>query len=112
MSKRLRLSRREVWIKLPGEYEGFEIKVWANAPAKLWQSIRGGEENQDEALAALSEIMLEHNGWEGFDGEPLPPPSDKEFWEAIPTELAAAIMIVANEEAMTLPNSLAPTKRR
>jgi hypothetical protein len=30
-----RVKRREVWIEMPEEYEGFRLKMWVNAPSRL-----------------------------------------------------------------------------
>lgn len=105
------IQRRERWLELPDEYEGFRIKIWLNAPTKLWMALM---DSQDEkaAQAAAERLVLEHNGWLDFDGNPYPPPSDAAFWEEIPTELAAAVLALAQVAMQDLPNSLAPTKRR
>lgn len=103
------IKRRETWVDLPDEYEGFRIKVWVNAPTALWRQMGEGEEQ--ETREAASRLVLEHNGWLDFDGEPYPP-IGPDFWEAIPTELAATMIAAANAEMMKLPNSLTPTRRR
>ena len=104
------IKRREKWIELPEEYEGFEVRVWVNAPAKLWSELQTG--NEERARAALSQIVLEHNNWLDFDGEPFPAANEPDFWEAIPTELAALILVAVQQEIQSLPNSIAPRRRR
>lgn len=104
------IRRRETWVPLPGEYEGFEVRVWVNAPTRLWNQLSEGDEQ--DALDALQEIVLEHNGWRDFEGEPYPPAGEPAFWEEIPTELAAVVLAAAQAEIQRLPNSMAPQRRR
>lgn len=104
------IQRREKWIDLPEEYAGFRIKVWLNAPTKVWMGLTNKKEKK--AQEAAKQIVLEHNGWLDFDGEPYPPPSEEAFWEDIPTELAASVFAAANAEMSDLPNSIATRKRR
>lgn len=105
-----RISRREVWIALPKEYEGFEIKVWVNAPTRIWVALDSGDET--EIREALGQLIIEHNGWLDFDGKLYPPAGKAEFWDEIPTELAACVLALAQQEMQRLPNSLAPQRRR
>ncbi|NJN53281.1 MAG: hypothetical protein HC804_00110 [Anaerolineae bacterium] len=111
-----RVQRREKWIELPGDYAGFQFKVWVNAPTKLWTMIgklaTDEAENSSEGMEGLKQIILEHNGWRDFDDNPYPPASETAFWEEIPTELAGCIIIATQTEMGKLPNSLAPKKRR
>ena len=102
--------RREAWVDLPKEYPGFRFKMWVNAPQRLWNDVTGG--GDEVGKAALSKIVLEHNGWVDSDGAPYPALPDPEFWEAIPTELLAVMLTMAQLEMMKLPNSLAPKRRR
>lgn len=104
------IKRREVWVKLPAEYDGFEVKLWVNAPTKIWIGLDSGDEA--EILSSLQQLVIEHNGWRDFDGEPYPPASEAGFWDEIPTELAASIISLAQTEMQRLPNSLAPQRRR
>lgn len=106
-----RIQRRETWIDVP-EYEGFRIKVWVNAPTRLWERLTAEGASEEERQEVLRQLVLEHNGWLDFDGEPYPPPGEAAFWQAIPTELAATIIVATRKEITALPNSLAPTKRR
>lgn len=115
-----RVQRREVWVDLPSEYAGFRARIWVNAPGHLYSALLSGPstsgENEDtketKAQDAASKIVLEHNGWLDFDGEPYPPASDPNFWEAIPAELTAVLLIVVRLEMAKLPNSMVPKKRR
>ncbi len=104
------IKRREAWIKLPDEYEGFEIRAWINAPIRLWNAVESGDGS--EMQTALTEIVLEHNGWLDFDGKLYPPANTESFWDEIPTELAACVLRVVQNEVSKLPNSLAPQSRR
>jgi hypothetical protein len=123
------IQRRERWVPLPQEYEGFKFRLWVNAPTKLWNALTaeanvpsGATEEEKaqiekaserEKQQALAKIVLEHNGWLDFDGEPYPPASDAEaFWEAIPQELATTVLIACHVEMSVLPNSLLPKRRR
>lgn len=110
-----RIMRREKWLELPEEYAGFSFKVWVNAPAKHWAAVgRAAQDDGDEAEAreALRHIILEHNGWLDFDGNPYPQPDQDGFWEEIPTELAACMIVAVQVEQTKLPNSLAPKRKR
>lgn len=104
------IKKRLTWIKLPDEYEGFEAQIWVNAPTKYWNMLGTGDE--DAIIDGVRHIVLEHNGWLDFDGEPYPPASEAAFWEEIPSELAACILMAAQAEVQRLPNSLAPNNRR
>lgn len=107
-----RFMRREKWIELPGEeYAGHSIRIWVNPPARIWNLIMGGR-NSSEIEEGLTQVILEHNGWTDFDGNPLPAPTDTEFWREIPTELAGLIIQEAQAEANRLPSSLAPRRKR
>jgi hypothetical protein len=105
-----RLKRREVWIKLPADYDGLTARIWLNAPQRHWNDLRSSDDAQ--AKAAAAQIVLEHNGWTDFDGLPYPQPSDPTFWDLIPTELMAVVFMAAQLEMGKLPNSMAPTRRR
>lgn len=104
------IQRREKWVELPDEYAGFKAKVWVNAPTKLWTDLNSGEE--EKALEAAQKLVLEHNGWLDFDGVPYPETSRGEFWELIPTELAACVLAAIQAEVQKLPNSMVPRNRR
>lgn len=105
------IKRRELWIDLPEEYEGFRVQIWVNAPSKLWSAL---ERSDDESVLreSLAKIILAHNGWLDFDGRPFPDASDPEFWEEIPTELAGVILVATQTAMGELPNSIAPKRRR
>lgn len=106
---RPQVMRREAWLDLPDkEYPNFRMKVWANAPTKLWLQINSGSETK--AQEAARQLFLEHNGWLDFDGNEYPPPSEQSFWEEIPTELAAAVFALAQVEMQKLPNSILPRR--
>jgi hypothetical protein len=106
------VKRREKWLDLPAEYEGFRVKVWVNAPTRLWVALQAADVTEQERQAAAMQLVLETNGWQDFDGAPYPPPSEIKFWEEIPTELAACVFAGLRAEIGRLPNSLAPTNRR
>lgn len=104
------IKRREAWVELPAEYEGFKFRVWLNAPTRIWNDLTSTQEEQ--TLEALKQLVLEHNGWIDFEGQPYPPASEPKFWEDIPTELAACMLISIQVEMQKLPNSIAPQRRR
>jgi hypothetical protein len=85
-----RIPRREAWMDLPEEYAGFRFRGWSNFPSRLGSEIRSGD--QERIRAALLQIVLEHNGWCDSDGTPLPPAHDPAFWDAVPDELAIAVI--------------------
>ena len=68
------------------------------------EAARSGD--ADRGFAALGQIVLEHNGWCDEDGVPYPPPGERAFWDAIPTELASVVIVLVQREAQRLPNSL------
>ena len=105
-----RIKRREAWVELPDDYEGFKFRVWVNAPTRIWNDLNAGTEAL--ALEALQQLVLEHNGWLDFDGEPYSPAGEAAFWEEIPTELAACMLVATQVEMQKLPNSMAPPRRR
>jgi hypothetical protein len=104
------VKRREAWVELPTEYEGFKFRVWLNAPSRLWTELTG--ESEAASLTALRSLVLEHNGWRDEEGQPYPPASEARFWEEIPTELAACVLVATQVEMQKLPNSMAPQRRR
>ena len=99
-------------MELPGEYEGFRFRVWLNAPTRIWNQLTGEASGEAEMHEALRQLVLEHNGWLDFEGNPYPPAGEAKFWEEIPTELAACILSAAQVEMQKLPNSIAPQRRR
>jgi hypothetical protein len=105
----IRFPRRETWLDVPG-YPGCKAKIWANYPQRLLNDIRSGEEARIKE--ALRQVILEHNGWADAEGEALPPPGAPEFWDLIPTELAAILLTLLDDAASTLPNSLMAARRR
>lgn len=127
-----RIPRREMWMDLPGEYGevGMRVRIWVNYPRSIQNNLMSSDEKLTKA--ALLQIVLEHNGWTDFDGEPFPAASDAGevctaehpegepcpgvirpgFWEAIPDELAAAVIVLARLESGKLATSLIPVPRR
>jgi hypothetical protein len=110
-----KMPRRETWLELPPEYAGFRVKIWLNPPAKAWKAVWAvGEDKETKAAAeaALRDIVMEHNGWADVYGVPFPPADTAEFWDEIPDELAAVVMISCQLEMGKLGNSLLPKNRR
>lgn len=116
------IMRRLDWVDLPPEYPDFKVRLWTNYPNRLWSEITArapadateaeAKAVEERTLAALKKIVVEHNGWCDFDGDPLPEADTDAFWEQIPTELAAVLIVMINQAASKLPNSLTPTRRR
>lgn len=105
-----RVQRREAWVNLPDAYAGFRMRIWVNAPSRIWDQI--SSEERATIVNGLQAVILEHNGWLDFDGEPYPPPSAPSFWDAIPTELLGVMITAAQIELGKLPKSMAPQRRR
>ena len=105
-----RVTRRENSVELPAPYTGFVITVWSNYPGRLTGELESGD--MARIRAAMAHIVIAHNGWLDFDGNPYPPASEEAFWEAIPPELLAVVMMTATQEASRLPNSLAARRTR
>lgn len=124
-------GRKTVTLTMPGEYgdNGFRLKVWSNYPHGLANDISGGDEERQ--AAALSQIILEHNGWCDEAGAPYPllapaPMAAREgddqfedarsaflrFWDAIPQELALAISTAIGVEVSRLMTSVRERRRR
>jgi hypothetical protein len=99
-----RLPRREAWIELPPEYPGFRVKVWVNYPRRLNDELASGE--SERIVGVLRQIVLEHNGWSDTDGTPFPQANTAAFWDAIPDELAAAVIVLVREQVGKLAGSL------
>jgi len=115
------------------EYPGFKVRLWVNYPQRLEQDMAGNsfrdrpdpeqgatleelnawvDEREQFMRAALSKVVLWHNGWTDFDGSLLPQPSDLSFWERIPTELATAVIALQKQAAEELPNFIRRGNRR
>lgn len=96
------------WVAIP-EYEGWAIRMWTNFPTRVFVDM--GEAKTSEDMAAiLGKVLLEHNNWKDDEGMPYPPPSEAGFYEQLPPELLAILMVVVKEEAVRLPNSLLATR--
>lgn len=104
------MVRREKWLNLPGEYEAFQFRCWINYPAGLIANLPN--QAVDDQRASLSLIVLEHNGWRDFAGNPYPPTTDPKFWDDIPDEVCSAIFAVIEAEKQELPNLAKLTRRR
>jgi hypothetical protein len=134
-----RLGRREKWVDLPAKtedgedaYPSFRIKLWLNYPQHWDQDMLGvnfrpqpdhagvtlqelrawSDEREASQREAYGRVVLEHNGWLDFEGNPLPQPQDPTFWELIPTELAAVIVNLQKQASAELPNSIMRRPRR
>jgi hypothetical protein len=118
----LPVPRRTAWVPEENDdrpearafaeaYPGMRVRLWINYPKRLQAEISpAGVEDADErerrAREALKKIVLEHNGWADEDGAALPPPSDDGFWETIPDELAAGLVLLVLRAPSRLPNSM------
>lgn len=106
-----RLTRREVWVEIGEEYEGFKAKLWVNYPRRLIDDLNQSEDI-DLRKRALGQMVVAHNGWVDYDGSEFPPASESAFWDAIPDELAAALIALVNREAGKLAVSLSQRRNR
>lgn len=83
-------ARRYVDLTLPAPYEGVHVMVWANAPLAL--RMRLGKPESDEDLAAVwGQVVTQHNLLD-FDGEPLPPATDPDFYYRAPGDLMPLLL--------------------
>lgn len=105
-----RMVRREMWLSLPGDYEGFEFLAWINYPMNLINAIK--ESTGEDTSSALTRIVLKHNGWRDMDGNPFPPASDPKFWDLIPDEVMNAMFAAIDVEKSKLPNLVRTMRRR
>lgn len=85
-----RPTRRYVELDLPEPYEGVHVTVWANAPLSL--RMRLVKPESDEDLAAVwGQIVVGHNLLD-FDGKPLPPATDPDFYYQMPGDLMPLLL--------------------
>lgn len=104
-----RMPKRTAWIRLPDEYgeAGMEMRVWVNYPHGIGNALRGlkGTEAFKEALSA---VVLEHNGWLGSDGEPLPDAQAEDFWwgDEISDELVGVVLVLLSDVPQRYPKGL------
>lgn len=103
-----RIQRRTKWVAIdPEGYPGFEVELWLNAPAGALAPILSDDADEETRRAAISRIVLGHNGWLDYDGEPYPPTTEPAFWDAVPTETAALVLVaLINTVGVDVPNSV------
>lgn len=99
---------REVEIE-PELYPGFRATLWVNFTRRVAQGIESGD--QETAAEALRQIVVSHNGWCDEDGTPFPDAQAPDFYDAIPTHLAACLVAAIRRAVTALPNSQPPTRR-
>lgn len=101
--------RHERWVDVP-EYPAFQVRLWTNYPAETFRDLH----SEDEQVfgEAFRQVVLEHNGWPDPDGVPMPPATDPAFWDALPNELAALVVVLARQAPYQLPNSLSRSRTR
>lgn len=113
-------GRRTQEFSLPAPYRGYKFVAWINYPGRYAQDI-GGNDN-GLRLAAFAQIILSHNGWPDPEtGEALPQwrtgdevdvERFREFWEAIPQELALAVQAHIGSEVSNVAASVQERRRR
>jgi hypothetical protein len=87
-----RLQQRYEWLALAAEpYSGFRVRLWTNYPPALAKEVYSGD--TERTLAALLQIVVEHNGWQDHTGTPYPAAGTRAFWDAIPNELFRLILL-------------------
>lgn len=102
--------RRMRWVKLPSSaelgYTGWMIYMWTSFPGELLNRL--GDADGDEKKDLINQIFLQHNGWRDYDGNLYPQPTDDvedgtpDFWDAIPQEVANALIQLMNVEQKQL----------
>lgn len=106
-----RLPRREEWLDLPEDaYPGFKVKVWVNYPRRFNDDLTSRDSARMRAM--LMQVILEHNGWCDSDGVPLAQPGEPKFWDDVPDELAAAVIVLLQEQVGKLASSLSTRSAR
>lgn len=104
-----RMPKRTAWIELPDEYgaAGMEMLVWTNYPHGIGNALRGLQ-GTDAFKAALSAVVLEHNGWLDADGEPLPAAQSEDFWwgDDVPDELVGVVLVILADVPQRYPKGL------
>lgn len=105
-----RIPRREVYVDIGEEYPGFRAKLWVNYPRRLIDDLRQTDD-LERSKAALGQMVVEHNGWVNYDGTEFPPASEPAFWDAIPDELAGALIALVNREAGKLASDVTARRR-
>jgi hypothetical protein len=126
---KLTAPRIERWVDVD-DYPGYRVKLWVNYPRHLKSAFEPLDPDEVESLEgedlerfiaerkakveeALAAIVLEHNGWPDEAGNVLPPPQAAGFWDAIPDQhLANVVLRLAVNAPSQLPNSRQPTRRR
>lgn len=126
---KLTAPRVERWVDVP-DYPGYRVRLWVNYPRALKSAFVPLDPDEIEALEgdeldafvaerkgrveeALAAIVLEHNGWPDEEGNALPPPQTPGFWDDLPDQhLANVVLLLAVNAPSQLPNSLLPTRRR
>lgn len=100
-----RLQQRYEWLSVAAEpYSGFKLRLWTNYPPGLAREVYSGD--TERTLAALLQIVAEHNGWHDHAGLPYPPATTREFWDAIPNELFRLILLAIDAAPGLLAGSL------
>jgi hypothetical protein len=77
---------------------------------RVW--LEGIDEAKQRRLSALRRLVVRHNAWCDENGQSYSPAGTDAFWEEIPDELAAAIMILLRQQASKLPSSMMRAGRR
>lgn len=80
------------------------MRLWTNYPPGLAAEMYSGD--TERTLAALLQVVLEHNGWLDHEGKPYPPATTRSFWDAIPNELFRLILLAIDVAPGLLAGSL------
>jgi hypothetical protein len=104
-------ERREAWLDI-ADYPGRQVRLWLNVSQSVVNDVSG--DDRERRAAALRRMVLAHRvvdaagvgagPWQDFDQQPLPPPSEPAFWDAIPLDVAVAILRLVSEAPLALPN--------
>ena len=102
------------WVRegdLADELEPLTVDTASEAEVAAAQAIVVAR-HETELLRAFQMLVVSHNGWLNFDGEPFPPPNQKSFFDEIPSELLACMLVALQDAEKKLPGSLRQKKRR
>lgn len=97
--------RRLVQVPLTGDYDGMWVRVWINAPRKLFSRL--GDNDNKVAAKALAQFITDHN-LVYDDGTPLPKPLTADAIDELDNVLISQI-VKKGVEAMQRAAGVSPS---